>query len=179
MVTSERKEMKFNLLWKESYKPIWRLHFVAMHEYKSKMGKIAAISRYIIPQPSKQIMRNIGLETLNTLSLRWWKTYSARTMVKKTQNREMTRMAILWDYALGCYDSRNLFVIKIVPERPVIRRLARSCIYARFATLHAWQTNERVHIKSTHIREIVDECHFHYSPIETIRMLSGVETSLA
>ena len=46
------------------------VHLVAIHEYVSKIGKIAAISRYIIPHPSKQMVRNMGLETLNTLTLR-------------------------------------------------------------------------------------------------------------
>lgn len=66
-----------------------------MHAYMSRMGKIAAISRYIIPQPTKQIMRNIGLATLKTLIFRLWNMYAAKATVKKTQNIDMTRTAIL------------------------------------------------------------------------------------
>lgn len=74
---------------------MWRVHFVAIHEYMSRMGKIAAISRYIIPHPTRHIIRKIGLATLNTFIFRLWNMYAARATVKNTQNIDIVSTAIL------------------------------------------------------------------------------------
>lgn len=43
-----------------------------MHAYLSKIGKMAAISKYIVAQPNRVIVKNIGLATLKTFTLRCW-----------------------------------------------------------------------------------------------------------
>uniref|UniRef100_A0A182IJG9 Uncharacterized protein n=1 Tax=Anopheles atroparvus TaxID=41427 RepID=A0A182IJG9_ANOAO len=62
-------------------KPMWRVHLVAMQAYVSRIGNMAAISRYMKAQPSSVMVRKIGLATLNTFTFRCWYMYSASTTV--------------------------------------------------------------------------------------------------
>lgn len=109
----------------EMQNPMCRVHLVAMHEYMSRTGNMAAIyererdreslvfvfgngslyqktfeqgartSRYIKAQPNNVMDRKIGEATLNIFSLRCWYMYATKTMVPNAQKIETASNVIL------------------------------------------------------------------------------------